>query len=96
MSDQDTAPPASLLALYVLGDCDGWLTVGEIADRIEDRTGDRPDYSTLRKAARRLADVDRILCRTHLSGDVEVAQYRHPDTNNSESGSVDTGGSPID
>jgi len=92
----DTAPPGSLLALYVLGDCDGWLTVGEICDRIEARTGDRPDYSTLRKALRRLADVDRVLRRTHLAGDVEVVQYCHPDTNNSESDSLDTGESPID
>jgi len=88
MSDTDTTAPASLLALYVLGDCEDWQTTGEIADRIERETGDRPEYETLRTALCRLSNAGRVLSRTVPRDGVQVRQYGHP--NNLDVGGVDT------
>jgi len=88
----DTRPPASLLALYVLGDCGGWRTAGEVANRVEGRTGDRLNAETLRQALTRLADAGRILRRKQVRRGVEIVQYRHPNNdppNNLESPEVD-------
>jgi hypothetical protein len=82
----DTRPPASLLALYVLGDVEGWHTAGETADRIEQAAGDRPDAETLRQALCRLARVGRIRRRKRVHDGVEIVEYRVP--NNLESARV--------
>ena len=96
MTNDDTRPPASLLALCVLGerDSDDWQTVGELCDRIEAKTGERPNYETLRAALARLAEVDRVLTRTVPRDGTQVRQYKSP--NHLSGGGIDTAESPID
>jgi len=88
MTDEDTTPPASLLALCILGESHEWQTVGELADRIETKTGDRPDYETLRAALCRLTDVGRVLSRTVPRNGIQVRQFKDP--NDLDAGRVDT------
>jgi len=76
MSDGDTAPPGTLLVLYVLGESpDTPLTQAELQAEVRRATGYELDWSTLSRVVDRLADVGRIHAQREVSPDGETVRY---------------------
>jgi DNA-binding PadR family transcriptional regulator len=71
MSEADTSPPGTLLISYVLAHSEEPLSVSEIRERVEKRTGGQVSRSTAYRAVRDLRD------RGQLSAIVEGDTRRY-------------------
>jgi len=77
VTDTNTAPPATLLVLYVLGECDReWWTETDLRDEIAATTGYEVTPSTVHRAVRNLSEVGRIKKRVRRSDGTTATEYR--------------------
>jgi len=78
MTDCDTAPPATLLVLYVLAESpDTPLSQAALRDEIESATGYAVEPSTLHRAIERLEAVGRIHRTETPAGDPAAVYDLH-------------------
>ena len=92
MTECDTAPPATLLALYVLGEADQeWWAEVDLREEIRKTTGYDITASTMHRTVRKLSEVGRIRKRvTRTDGTTRTEYSLH----NANSGGVDRADSP--
>ena len=88
MSEVDTAPPGTLLVLYVLGEHPDrdWWAEADLRDEIERATGHDIHASTIHRTLRSLSEVGRIRKRVIRTDGTTRTEYR---LHNANSGGVD-------